>query len=86
MVIRTQLLFHILALLGSGMVAGVFLAFSNFVMQALQKLPAPQGISTMQQINLTVINPLFMGLLFGTALLSIGLAIITLGYKLLSPS
>jgi uncharacterized membrane protein len=54
--------------LGSGLVAGVFFAFSTFVMRALGRVPAPEGIAVMQQINITVINPLFMGALFGTAL------------------
>jgi uncharacterized membrane protein len=31
--------------------AGVFFAFSSFVMPALGRLPAPQGIAAMQSIN-----------------------------------
>jgi uncharacterized membrane protein len=57
------------AILGTGLVAGVFLAFSSFIMQALARLPAEQGMGAMQQINITVINPIFMGVLFGSALL-----------------
>ncbi len=53
--------------LGCGLVAGVFFAFSTFVMQALRQQPPAQGIATMQSINVTVINPWFMGVLFGTA-------------------
>lgn len=53
--------------LGCGLVAGVFLAFSTFVMKALGQQPPPQGIAVMQSINITVINPWFMGTLFGTA-------------------
>lgn len=52
----------------SGAVGGVFFAFSVFVMSALARLPAPQGIAAMQAINITVITPLFMLLLFGTGL------------------
>jgi uncharacterized membrane protein len=33
------------AALGSGLMAGVFLAFSSFVMSALARLPAPQGMT-----------------------------------------
>ncbi|MBD1875557.1 DUF1772 domain-containing protein [Nodosilinea sp. FACHB-131] len=54
--------------LGCGLVAGVFFAFSTFVMQALGQQPPAQGIATMQSINITVINPWFMGVLFGTAI------------------
>jgi hypothetical protein len=33
------------AAVGSGVMAGVFFAFSTFVMRALGRLPAPQGIA-----------------------------------------
>lgn len=52
--------------LGCGLVAGVFFAFSTFVMPALARLPAPQGIAAMQSINITAITPSFMVALFGT--------------------
>lgn len=58
------------AVLGSGLIAGVFFAFSTFVMAALGRLPPAQSIATMQSINTTVINPLFMLVLFGTAVLA----------------
>ncbi|WP_010496926.1 hypothetical protein [Paenibacillus elgii] len=45
--------------LGSGLIAGLFFAFSTFVMSALARLPAEQGIAAMQSINVTVLNPLF---------------------------
>ena len=53
--------------LGCGLVAGILYAFSTSVMKALARLPAAQGIAAMQSINITVINPLFMGAFFGTA-------------------
>ncbi len=64
--------------LGCGLVAGAFFAFSTFVMRALARLPPGQGIAAMQSINLTVINPLFMGALFGTASASVFLAVTAL--------
>ncbi|CAN7291570.1 DUF1772 domain-containing protein [Mesorhizobium amorphae] len=57
-----------IAAVGSGIVGGVFFAFSNFVMPALVRLPAPGGIAAMNSINVTVITPLFMTALFGTGL------------------
>ncbi|MDJ0653347.1 MAG: DUF1772 domain-containing protein [Xanthomonadales bacterium] len=60
----------VLALLGSALIAGVFFAFSNFIMQALARLPAPAGIAAMQAINVTVLNPLFLGTFMGTAAIS----------------
>ena len=61
--------------LGCGLIAGVFFAFSAFVMKALVRLPPAQGIAAMQSINVVVINPLFMVALFGTALACVGLAV-----------
>jgi uncharacterized membrane protein len=62
------------AALGCGLVAGVFFAFSTFVMSALARLQPAQGIAAMQSINITAINPLFMMALFGTAAACIFLA------------
>jgi uncharacterized membrane protein len=53
--------------IGCGLVAGVFFAFSTFVMPALARLKPNQGIAAMQAINITAINPLFMFAIFGTA-------------------
>jgi uncharacterized membrane protein len=53
--------------LGCGLIAGVFFAFSSFVMKALARLPAPQGIAAMQSINVLAVTPVFMTALFGTA-------------------
>jgi uncharacterized membrane protein len=57
------------AALGCGLIAGVFFAFSTFVMKALTRLPANEGIAAMQAINSTVINPYFMSVFLGTAVL-----------------
>ena len=57
----------LLSALGSGLIAGVFFAFSTFVMGALGRLPAAHGIATMQSINVVVINPWFLGVFIGTA-------------------
>jgi uncharacterized membrane protein len=60
--------------IGAALIAGTFLAFSSFIMAALARLPPPQGIAAMQAINVTVLNPLFMFVLFGTAALCAWLA------------
>ena len=64
----------LIAATGSFLIAGVFYAFSTFVMQALARLPVPEGIRAMQAINVTVINPRFLGIFMGTALLLLVLA------------
>jgi uncharacterized membrane protein len=63
------------AAVGCGLVAGVFFGFSTFVMRALARLPAAQGIAAMQSINVMAIRPLFMTALFGTAAACVALAI-----------
>ena len=62
------------AVLGSALVGGVFFAFSSFVMKALARVPAAEGIAAMQSINIVVINPSFLGAFIGTAVLSVGVA------------
>ena len=57
----------LLSALGCGVVAGVFFAFSAFVMKALARLPAEQGIAAMRAINVAAVTPAFMAALFGTA-------------------
>jgi uncharacterized membrane protein len=57
------------AAIGCGLVAGIFFAFSSFVMAALGRLPSDHGIAAMNAINVTVINPVFMLAFFGTAAL-----------------
>ena len=66
------------SVLGCGLIAGVFFAFSSFVMSALARLQPTQGIAAMQSINITVINPLFMAAFLGTAAACIFLAISSL--------
>ncbi|MGO2265560.1 anthrone oxygenase family protein [Vagococcus salmoninarum] len=55
------------AALGSGLMAGMFFSFSSFIMAALSQISPKNGISAMQSINLTVLNPLFFSIFFGTA-------------------
>jgi len=70
----------LLAALGAGLAAGVFLAFSTFVMTGLSRAPVAVGVSAMQEINRAAPNPFFMITLFGTGLLaaasSIGSAVL----------
>ena len=68
----------ILAALGCGLVAGIFFAFSTFVMTALARLPAEKGIAAMQPINVVVINPWFLTAFFGTAAACLLLIVVSL--------
>ena len=74
----------VVAALGSGLIAGVFFAFSTFVMKALTQLPAPAGIAAMQSINVAAITPVFMTVLFGPALACVALAV-TVAVRIRAP-
>jgi uncharacterized membrane protein len=78
MIHNLRFLSMLFAAIGCGLVAGVFFAFSTFVMPALARLQPSQGITAMQSINITAINPLFMLALFGTALACLILAVFVL--------
>jgi uncharacterized membrane protein len=68
----------LLAALGSGLVGGVFFAFSGFVMKALARLRPSQGIATMQSINAMAVTPPLMIALFGTAMACLALVVSSL--------
>jgi len=57
----------LVAALSAAVIGGVFFAFSTFVMKALRRLPADQGIAAMQAMNVAVINPVFLGVFLGAA-------------------
>ena len=63
------------AALGTGLVAGIFFAFSTFVMGALARIQQAAGISAMQSINVVVLNPVFLSVFVGTAVLCAGLTL-----------
>jgi len=68
----------LIAALGCGLIAGVFFAFSSFVMKALGRIQPAAGIAAMQSINIAVINPWFMAAFMGTALACAVLAVVSL--------
>jgi uncharacterized membrane protein len=68
----------LVAAIGCGLNAGVFFAFSAFVMPALARLGPQQGIAAMQSINLAAVTPAFMIALFGTAAACLVLAVAAL--------
>lgn len=60
--------------IGCGMMAGLYFAFSTFIMTALGQIPQAHGISAMQSINVVIQKSLFMPLFFGTTLAALLLA------------
>ena len=69
----------LVAAIGSALVGGIFYAFSSFVMKALARVPASEGIAAMRSINVAVLNPSFLGLFVGTAAISLLLALVAVG-------
>jgi uncharacterized membrane protein len=65
------------AITSSGVVTGLLFAFSNFVLRALQDLPAEHGMFAMQRINKTIINPIFLIFFMGTPLLCLIIGVLS---------
>ncbi|NUT49136.1 MAG: DUF1772 domain-containing protein [Saccharothrix sp.] len=61
----------IVAALGCGMMAGIFFAFSAMVMPGLRRADPAVGVAAMRAINLAVINPAFLGVFLGTAVVGV---------------
>ncbi|MDV8024164.1 DUF1772 domain-containing protein [Rhodococcus sp. IEGM 1330] len=73
------------AAVGCGLVAGVLLAFSISVLPGLATLPVPDAIAAMQRFNAAILNPVFLGLFFGTAVSCTLAAILTVSTSRGSP-
>jgi uncharacterized membrane protein len=63
------------AVIGSGLMAGLFFVFSVCIMQALSRLPSEEGIAAMNSINVVIQNPIFLIAFMGTALLGLALIV-----------
>jgi uncharacterized membrane protein len=69
----------IAAAIGSGLIAGIFFAFSTFIITAFSRIPTEQGIAAMNSINVTIVRSPFMVLFVPTAILCLliaGLAVL----------
>lgn len=82
-------LVHVLTLLsalGCGLMAGLYFAFSAFIMTAFSRLPPANGTAAMNAINVAILNPLFFTVFFGTAAMCLVLAIAALADWQATPS
>jgi uncharacterized membrane protein len=64
--------------IGCGLMAGLYFAFSTFIMTAFERAGQEHGIAAMQSINATILRSLFMPIFLGTTLVSAGLAVLAL--------
>jgi uncharacterized membrane protein len=63
------------AALGCGLVGGLCFAFSTAVMPAFDDLAPSAAIAAMQSINRSIVNPVFLLALLGTALACVALVV-----------
>jgi len=68
------------AALSSGLIAGVYFAFSGFIMKALDKIETAQSVAAMNSINEVILRSLFMPVFFGSSIISILLVVIAFVY------
>jgi uncharacterized membrane protein len=60
--------------IGCGLLAGLYFAFSTFIMTALGRIDQAAGVSAMNAINVEIVRSLFLPIFLGTTLSSAALA------------
>ena len=65
-----------IAAIGCGVMAGVYFAFSAFIMMAFARIDEAHGIAAMTAINRVILSSLFMPLFWGTTVGSLVLAVL----------
>ena len=68
------------AALSSAIMAGVYFAFSGFIMQSFNKLSASQAVAAMNVINVIIVRSVFMPLFFGSTMVTLFLIIAGIFY------
>ncbi|WP_175998817.1 DUF1772 domain-containing protein [Burkholderia stabilis] len=66
------------AAIGCGLMAGVYFAFSTFVMTSLARIAPHAGVAAMNAINVDIVRSPFMPLFLGTTLMVLALVAIAL--------
>lgn len=61
---------------GSGLLGGIYLAFSVAVLPGLRRRPPGEATATMREVNRAILNPVF-GLLFGGTALACAALLVT---------
>lgn len=64
--------------IGCGLIAGLYFAFSTFIMTALGRIDQAPGVAAMNSINSVILGSAFMPLFFGTTLASALLTVLAL--------
>ena len=66
--------------LSSGLMAGVYFAFSAFIIKAFDNIETSQAIATMKSINKVILNSSFMPVFFGSSIISLVLSTVAMLY------
>lgn len=61
---------------GAGLLAGLYLAFAVAVMPAMRGLDDATFVGTMNRINVSIVNPVFLLVFFGAPLLAVLAAVL----------
>jgi uncharacterized membrane protein len=64
--------------IGCGLMAGLYFAFSTFIMTALGRIDQASGIAAMNAINVDIVGSLFMPFFLGTTVSSAALVVMGL--------
>ena len=65
-----------LSAIGCGLMAGLYFAFSTFVMSALGRIDQTAGIAAMNEINRVIVQSLFLPVFMGSTLTCLVLAVL----------
>jgi uncharacterized membrane protein len=65
----------ILLIILTGLMAGIYLAFSAVIMKSLNELPALHAAQAMNKINDVIVNTIFLPIFFGSTLWHAGLIV-----------
>src|SRR6478736_4971333 len=63
-----------LSAIGCGLMAGLYFAFSTFIVTALGRIDQAAGVATMNAINDVIVRSLFLPVFLGSTLTSLALA------------
>jgi len=64
----------LVATVGAGLMAGLFFVFSVAIMPAFARIAPTSGMAAMQSINQSILNPWFLAVFFGMALICLVLS------------
>lgn len=64
--------------LGSGLIGGIFFAFSTFIMTSFAAIPTESGVSAMNAINRVIVRSWFMPVFLGTVVVAAVLVILAI--------